>query len=760
MRAVPINESEAVFERFMDPLRSGFPLWSHTSDAATGGRAIQYWTNVKLTWLSGDGHVVCRMRRELEVELDDYDRLMVRLSMPSSARLTLRAMLGGRWETVVESAAGRDDYAEYEGAVAGLRIQALELEIVDRGHGPGSGMVAWLGLANDARRRLMLSRPSPFADGWGDLVIGDGEPVVFAPTLGLFFGEADLQNLRSRVSAGPYAALMENLRRMARSYLGSTPWRGICDEYNLGNPIYGRDRDAPLIDMLAARLCAFVGLIDGDRALLRTAVDHALAAVHCRAWVDGPIMTMPGVTHEHRAFVAYRVAVNVIYALDWAGALLTASGRQAVALALSMKGLPACLMSLMRHDYMRGCNQGTYMSYGALLIEAALAKLWPPHGGELIDVSKAAMDQTVERYFAEDGGAFEGAGYVSSTVSHAIVAYQAYARHRGVPLADVVPEKLKRTEGYFAVMTSTVAPAGSSVCVADGGRPGTIIYPDFLGSLAGLTGSPFLLSLLSAVLPEAHTKESSATPGAIFDILYGPDTLPPPSVRPPVFGLLPATGLLVSCRETPRGAVRLQLVGAPAGAGHTHEDKGSFIIEAYGEEIAMDRGQFSYNDPRCEVMSHARYHNLLIPETSSGVPARQVSPCPDATVLQGTGDERILSCSAGGSSLYPEQVRSWRREIRSDRPELFVIQDTMVMRKQGTVAFHLHSRYPWTRVEGGWETRGERAVLAVRPEWRPVAESGEEDFIDGYKKPAYHLTLRAGAAVKHELWTVLEVRRG
>ena len=50
------------------------------------------------------------------------------------------------------------------------------------------------------------------------------------------------------------------------------------------------------------------------------------------------------------------------------------------------------------------------------------------------------MDQTVNRYIAEDGGAFEGFGYYSSTVGHALVGYQAYARLKGLPLEEVVPE--------------------------------------------------------------------------------------------------------------------------------------------------------------------------------------------------------------------------------------------------------------------------------------------------------------------------------
>lgn len=759
MSAIPINESEAIFARFMDPLRSGFERWSTWCEPACGATVEQFWQSVKVSWDRGGGKVVCSLERGLKLDIDAYDRLIVRASLPSSAHLTVQARCDRSSRAVIAGARGIDDYCEYEGPLVGGVLDDMQIEITVDGDLPGMALLQWLGVADEPRRRAMLERPSPFVGGWDDLVIGPDEPPAMQPQLELFFGTDELAALRARVQTPHYAAAMDGLREKARTWLGSEPALGVMTEYNLGSSIYGRDRDEPTIDMVAARLCAFVGLIDEDEKLMRTAVDHALAAVHCRDWIDGPIMTMPGATFEHRAFVAYRVASNTIYALDWCGGLLNEAGRQAIALALATKGLPACWMALERHDYMRGNNQGVYMAYGALLIEAALARLWPPHGGEHIDVAKAAIDETIGRYVADDGGAYEGAGYVSSTIGHALTAYQVYARHRGVPLADVVPERVLRTEHYFETTTSTVAPAGASVCVGDGGRPGAVVYPSFLGSLSALSGSDFMRGLLAGALPSAPERESTGVPGTVFAIVYGPDDLPAePAVRPATFAVLPDTGQLCSCRETPQGPVRLQLVGAPAKAGHTHEDKGSFLIEAFGEEIAIDRGQISYNDPRHDTLKHAQFHNLLVPDTGEGLPARQVCPCPVATIPCGQGDETTVSCEIGGDEdLYPDLVESWHRAIDSGDPSEFEITDTMQLKKRGTVTFHLHSRHPWRREGSGWETRGYQAMLRVSPEWEPAEERGEEDFIDGYRMPAYHLTLRASAARTHELRTRLSV---
>ena len=90
-------------------------------------------------------------------------------------------------------------------------------------------------------------------------------------------------------------------------------------------------------------------------------------------------LVFPGTTWEHRAFFPYRFATNLVFAWDWAGSFLSPAGSAVLAQALSLKGLPWMLASLMRHDYVRGCNQGAYFAYGAIVCEAALGKVWRPH---------------------------------------------------------------------------------------------------------------------------------------------------------------------------------------------------------------------------------------------------------------------------------------------------------------------------------------------------------------------------------------------
>jgi hypothetical protein len=323
---------------------------------------------------------------------------------------------------------------------------------------------------------------------------------------------------------------------------------------------------------------------------------------------------------------------------------------------------------------------------------------------------------------------------------------------------EFVPARVARAADYLTAMLSTAPPPGGSINVADGGRPGATLYPECLAGLCELTGEPAVLALAAAMIsPAAAEREVAATPGSVFNVIFGPPDLPAPRVQPPVFRVLPRTGMLCSCRPTPRGPVRFQLIGAPAGAGHAHEDKGSFVLEAYGEEIAIDRGQMSYDDPRCGTIKQARYHNLLIPHGPDGEPARQANPCPAAVLPEGEGDERTLRCRVDAGAAWGTLVERWVREVRSDEPTRLLVIDTVDLPAEGEVSFHLHSRFPWRRTPDGWVTRGLRAELTVQPLWEPARESGTQDFVDGRKEPAYHLELRAGAARRHALRTELRV---
>ena len=756
MRAVPTNEAEAVFSRLWDRLRSDISEWTVGGTDGTGTRFVHAGNRAAVHWDRGGG-CVARLRRSPDLALEDYDHVHLCISLATTTQMTIRVCVDGKESTPISGARGTNVFEEYEGPVAGSRLEWLEIELEDESPRPGMAQVSWVGVLNAARRDRRRTRTGLDRDAFADLVKPLGETVSPAPTLGLFFGEDDLDALRRKVARAPYARVMAALREEARGYIGSRPWLGVGTHPNPFNPRCGRMEPRLEVDPLACRICSFVGLVDRDEELCRVAIDHALALAHCDWWVNDMLDTFPGTTWQRPAFFHYRMGTNVAFAWDWAGSYLTEAGKAVIAQALLLKAMPGFYATFARYPYVRTNNQGAYMSYGAIICMLALSHMWPLVT-EPLETVVGWLDETMENYIGEDGGAHEGPGYVTSTLGHALVAYRAVARHRGVRLEEVAHPRLLKAADFVMAILSTCEPPGSTIHVTDGGRPGATIYRECLAGLVELSPGHPIAVLMANMLETGSVRETHATPGSVFNLVFGPETFPEGRAMPPVFRILEDVGMLCSCRPTPHGPVRLQCIGGKPGAGHGHEDKGSFVLEAFGEEIAIDPGQLRYSDARMRTISFAQYHNLLAPDGRDGLPAHQLNPYRDGACPEGQGDERTLHAAISADGVYGDVVTRWRRCIDSDEPTVFVVTDEMDLAEDGHVSFHLQSRFPWVRVEVGWETAGERAVLTVEPQWVRTLEEQETEMVDGAENTLYHLRLRSEAGKVHRLVTGLSVR--
>ncbi|MBN4073929.1 heparinase II/III family protein [bacterium AH-315-E10] len=753
----PINDAEAVIARFYDPLRKQIDSWQYDINPDhPGNRINSSWSAIQCNWVQGTP-VRMKMSREVDLDVSDFSHLSLCLQSSSSTHVSVHAVIDGQDHIVIDQAVGIDSGQELEGSLNGSRISRLDIIIEDSAESAGLVTLFWMGVFHEKRRQKLRSRIEYYRDGWGDLMLPPDEVVENPePQLGLHFDTGELDALRRKAASPVWAPIMEQLRVEAKSHLKDEPWRGVGPTWNNFVIRDGRMENNTLwIDWTAMRLCAFVGLLDNDPALMRMAVNHALAAAHCDVWHPSFMYSMPGSGTETRAFFEYRTAINSIFAWDWAGSYLTDAGRTVLAQAISIKGLPWSQQTLMRHKYVRNCNQGVFFAYGSIVCQLALSKIWP-HGNENLEVAIRALDETMTRYYAEDGGTFEGIGYATGTLAQALAAYAIIAREKGVEINNIMPPVVPRISHYIETMLSTQMPYGAIIKTADGGRAGACVISSAIGILSLLNPDTAMPALLAGLNTQAV--KNGYFLGDELNIIFGPETLPEPSSKPPVFKILKQTGMLCSCRPTPDGPVRLQLIGGPAGAGHCHDDRGSFVLEAFTEEIAIDRGQMPYNDPRCSTIKNAEYHNVLTPDTDDGSFIRQANPCPEASIPEGDGNENTLNCRINASAAYGEMASHWLRTIESDEPAKFTIIDEMDLVTPGTVTFHVHSLFPWEQTTEGWVTRGHKAELKVTPDWQPVEAWGKEDFVDGEKNPAYHLALRAPKSSQHRLKTELTVK--
>ena len=759
-RVFPIayNEAEAVLFRMFDARRHSLDQWRIESQGVEVGQTFH---TVRCTW-DGTGPAWLVMERSARIDARDYDHLTLCVQAAESTEVSIRAEVDGVERTVVDRGRGNNAGLEFEGPIGGRNISFIRIEIRDPGSAPGNVELFFLGVFHRERRDLMRGRVLPYPDDWADLLAPEGgEPSEPTQQLGLFFDKGDLTRLRERVSGPTWGPVFEQLRAIARSYLDSEPWRGIGRTVNNlpvrnGHRSDGINSDYNWIKLSAMRLCAFVGLLDKDEELMRMALYHALALAHCDNWTTGFMPNMSGSSWETRAFSEYRFAINAVFAWDWAGSLLTDAGKELLAQSVSIKALPWIQQTLMRHPYVRGNNQGIFFAFGGMVVSIALGKHWP-YGDDFLEPFREAMDQTVNAYYAADGGTFEGMGYATGSLQQALAGYALYARYRGLALEDVVPEVAIKAVDYVTAMLSTEKPIGAVIKHSDGGRAGVCVRPGALGLLCRLSDDPAVPALLAGLLESPVDLGPAYTVEHELNIILGPDTLPEPGAHPPVFRNLEQTGILCSCRETELGPVRIQLIGGPAGAGHGHDDRGSFVLEGFGNELAIDRGQMPYVDPRSSTIKYARYHNLAVPHDESGKPLRQRNPCPVASRAAGTGDAVKLNCRMDLDGVWPAPVITCSREIESPAPQRFLIIDRLTADLPISLGFYVQSRFPWRKARGVWTTEGTQGRLTVIPEWSPDSEWGVEDFILGTKEPAFCLKLLSDATPNHELVTRLVV---
>ncbi len=191
-----------------------------------------------------------------------------------------------------------------------------------------------------------------------------------------------------------------------------------------------------------------------------------------------------------------------------------------------------------------------------------------------------------------------------------------------------------------------------------------------------------------------------------------------------------------------------------ANAGHNHEDKGSFILEAFGEELLIDRGTCFYGDARSRLMKHAVRHNLATPDDNN-TPGRQQNPVPKAVIPTGRGDETTLEAFVDATAAWNHLAVSCSRSIKSETPTHFVVTDRIERLSTGAVSVHFQSRCQWQQSDGFWFVEGNNACVTIRPDWEVDTWETREDIFDSRFEPVYRLTLRTTPAKTFELRTHL-----
>jgi len=163
----------------------------------------------------------------------------------------------------------------------------------------------------------------------------------------------------------------------------------------------------------------------------------------------------------------------------------------------------------------------------------------------------------------------------------------------------------------------------------------------------------------------------------------------------PTFVYLPEMGVMASTRRLGDEMVKLLIMGNRAGAGHTHEDKGSFVLEFAGDTFALDPGTCDYSHPLSLTLKQCQRHNMLVPV---GMPERPhpTNPLPADVKPHGSGDESSFRAEINATPGWETYYRRWRRSWDSPTPDTLVIRDEYELAQGDAVEFYWHTKLPVT----------------------------------------------------------------
>ncbi|MCS7222690.1 MAG: heparinase II/III-family protein, partial [Anaerolineae bacterium] len=488
----------------------------------------------------------------------------------------------------------------------------------------------------------------------------------------------------------------------ARRAQALVPERMIRDFVNFWTDTrYCRERDYGHFLLRHGPEAVIAGLLLRDKELLRLGARYALALAMCEHWDDGFICRFPGSTFEHRCFVRSLCVHEIALILDLTGELFTDLGREFLLRRIAEEGIGGINYITWKHEYIFHCNQLAWFTPGRLLgyliLERAMPRVRP-----YTELAYQDLLESLGYTILPDGGYVEGPSYFRCVARDSGLSLYYYARARGREFRSVIPEIMHCTAAFAEALASTDESADViPICDAT--------------PLMEQEG----LAVMAALLPDSqwvtmYHKSLARTRGMPDTILAWQLSreIPPqgPEMRP--FTSLPEMGIMASVRWLDGEKVKLFIMGNKAGAGHTHEDKGSFVLEFAGETFALDPGTCDYANPLAELLTHCERHNMLVPTGTLERPHPQ-NPLPVDVKPQGEGDETRFQAQIDATPGWEPYFRKWVRRWDSPTPDVLVIRDEYELGQGDGVEFYWQTQRE-VSIEGSLITlTGQRGIVSI-----------------------------------------------
>jgi len=713
MQITPINDAEAIIDPLWDPAQNELNQWQITPGAGHGLKVYQNWCWTTFEWARRPARgPALHIQRICNLACADYDHLVLSVMAPPAAVVRILAETDGgprRFKAPPAGPKKRELTLPLEGA---KRLESVAIEIDAGVDGIATGWFNWLGLQHSGLLARKLRSQGSRDARWDRHLKDEAFQPTFTPAYGLVLNPEELEKLRDRHTAqlnrgtpSPFVAAAEAARV-------NPPETLIQDFVNFwGDSRYNRERDHDKFILNHGLNAAIAGHLLKDKSLLRLAARYALSIGMCGKWDDGFICFFPGGTFDHRCFVQSLCATEVAGILDLAGECFTDLGRDFLLRRLAEEAVGNIQYNTWKYDYIFRCNQLSWFSPGRMLALGVLSRHFP-RVRPYLDIAYRELCESLDLTVLSDGGYIEGPTYFRCVGRDAGLAVYYYSRTIGKPMAELIPPAMKRC-GDFAEALASLDDQADVVPICDARNQHEIISQAIM---AGLLPSSAWLRMLRKTM--ARNEGWPVSPVAARDVLAPPimadaamawglaENLPTLAAEPRPFVSLPDMGPLVSHRTWGGEWVKLFIQGNKAGAGHTHEDKGSFVLEFAGDTFALDPGTCDYSHPLAGILKNCERHNMLVPY---GMPERPAPVCPLPADVKpsGSSNEQSLQVTLDARPGWEAYYGRWQRTWESADPATLTLTDDYDLLTGDGVEFYWQTLLPV-------ELHGHTAIITGR----------------------------------------------
>lgn len=764
-----LSACEGVFAPCFDQLLNKTERYT-----ATGCTCTQTWDSVSIN----SAETCFSVSWSGEVHTGSYDTLMACISAGDHIAITIRAVVNGQEQLVCKNISGGNFPIEPCGAVARQAVISrvcLEFRVLRSVAETNFISLRWLGLSDSSRLAEVENLPHYDETSWDSYIRDD---ICYDSGYRLMFGENELARIQTRLTSERMGGIATQIIETAHKHEHDEPEAEIREFIPVDEHLYRyvrvRDRgrrSLPFISM------AIAGYLTQNRSWSRMAARMIMCAVKTPHWFEGPQCCMEGSTWHHVCFTEQAMVCNMVVALSFLGDIFTDKAMEEIKVAIE-KNYRCVVQCCEEKGYRRFSNQGIVENAGRLIGACGLYAL----GGEqyLIEAKTAyeALSLLMSDYIDPDGYCYEGPGYYLYSVSSALNAWKVYAQVFHKDIREVIPDNVKQSKRYLDCIMSSIGDCGNVISLNSGG--------------AGPLGDG-ILSFFTTVMDwergqhYTHARMQSETAlnseDLVADLLlmcYLPDAVTLPELPEEQYRIFEKRGL--ASYEWANGKFWFFAEGNPR-TGHYHRDRGSIMLECFGEKVLADPGITNYGNIISTYMPLPDYHNLAHPAhipmvvqnpianisaNEAGVGCSTIVTMADfekpaARVQYISRTAQGLAFAAHLEELYDERVLTAERKGTFNQNEdivAFSLEDVWELREEQELLLNFMAYAPWQIEDNRASMKIGHALLTLSFESDGVFSLTTDDGMKDYcLTQLYRLKLTSASARQHRIVTKATVER-